>query len=96
MAVGDDVMYVDNDKEDQDFTAMKEPDQKKIYMFLLMKLMIQRMIYLTSIDICELDQELSDPSNIQSTVFYNLNITCQIADCKFVVANHLLGRKKYG
>ena len=33
MAVGDDVMYVDNDKEDQDFTAMKEPDQKKIYVF---------------------------------------------------------------
>ena len=27
-------MYVDNDKEeDQDFTAMKEPDQKKRYAF---------------------------------------------------------------
>ena len=34
MAIGDDLMYVDNDKdEDQDFTAMKEPDQKKRYVF---------------------------------------------------------------
>ena len=71
-------MYVDNDKdEDQDFTTMKEPDQKK-YMFLLMKLMIQRMIYFTSIDIYKLDHEVSDQSTIQSIVFYNLNITCQI------------------
>ena len=34
MAIGDDLMYEDNDKdEDQDFTAMKEPDQKKRYVF---------------------------------------------------------------
>ena len=34
MAIGDDLMYLDNDKEeDQDFTAMKEPDQKKRYAF---------------------------------------------------------------
>ena len=34
MAIGDDLMYVDNDKnEDQDFTALKEPDQKKRYVF---------------------------------------------------------------
>ena len=34
LAIGDDLMYVDNDKEeDQDFTAMKEPDQKKRYAF---------------------------------------------------------------
>ena len=34
MTIGDDLMYVDNDKdEDQDFTAMKEPDQKKGYVF---------------------------------------------------------------
>ena len=34
MAIGDDLMYVDNDKDqDQDFTAMKEPDQKKRYVF---------------------------------------------------------------
>ena len=30
MAIGDDLMYVHNNKdEDHDFTAMKEPDQKK-------------------------------------------------------------------
>ena len=78
MAIGDDLMYVDNDKdEDQDFTAMKEPDQKKRYV-LLMKSMIRRMIYLTSIDIYELDNKVSDQSTIQSKVFYNLNITSQI------------------
>ena len=34
MVIGDDLMYEDNDKdEDQDFTAMKETDQKKRYVF---------------------------------------------------------------
>ena len=34
MAIGDDLKYVDNDKdEDQVFKAMKEPDQKKRYVF---------------------------------------------------------------
>ena len=78
MAIGDDLMYVSNAKdEDQDFTAMKEPDQKKD-IFLLMKFMIQRMIYLSSIDIYKLDHEVSDQTTIQSKVFCNLNITCQI------------------
>ena len=71
-------MYVGSDKdEDQDFTAMKEPDHKKD-MLLLMKSMIRRVIYLTSIDIYDLDHEVSDQSTIQSKVFYNVNITCQI------------------
>ena len=66
MAIGDDLMYVDNNKEeDQDFTAMKEPDQKKKGMFLLMTSMIQRMIYLTSIDIYELDHEVSEQTTKQ-------------------------------
>ena len=43
-----------------------------------MKSMIQRMIYLTSTDMYELDHEVSDQSTIQSKVFYNLNITFQI------------------
>ena len=78
MAIGDDLMYVGSDKdEDQDFTAMKEPDHKKD-MLLLMKSMIRRVIYLTSIDIYDLDHEVSDQSTIQSKVFYNVNITCQI------------------
>ena len=47
-------------------------------MFLLMKLMIWRMIDLTSTDIYELDRKVSDESTIQSKVFYNQNITCQI------------------
>ena len=34
MAIGDDLKYVGNDKdEDQVFKAMKEPDQKKRYVF---------------------------------------------------------------
>ena len=34
MAIGDDLKYVDNDKdEDQVFKAMKEPDQKKRFVF---------------------------------------------------------------
>ena len=34
MAIGDDLKYVDNDKdEDQVFKAMKESDQKKRYVF---------------------------------------------------------------
>ena len=66
MAIGDDLMYVDNNKEeDQNFTAMKEPDQKKKGMFLLMTSMIQRMIYLTSIDIYELDHEVSEQTTKQ-------------------------------
>ena len=82
MAIGDDLMYVSNAKdEDQDFTAMKEPDQKKD-IFLLMKFMIQRMIYLSSIDIYKLDHEVSDQTTIQSKVFCNLNITCQIINQK--------------
>ena len=71
-------MCVNNDKdEEQGFIAMEEPDQKK-KMFLLMKSMVRRMIYLTSIDIYELDHEVLVQSTIQPRVFYNLNITCQI------------------
>ena len=34
MAIGDDLTYVDNDKDEyQDFTAVKEPHQKKRYVF---------------------------------------------------------------
>ena len=36
------------------------------------------MIDLTSTDIYELDRKVSDESTIQSKVFYNQNITCQI------------------
>ena len=86
MAIGDDLMYVNNAKdEDQDFAVMKEPDQKKD-MFLLVKFMIERMIYLTSIDIYRMDHEVSDQSTIQSKVFYNLSITCQIINQLFVLA----------
>ena len=91
-------MYVDNDEdEDQDFTAIEEPDQKKS-MFLLMKSMIQRMIYLISIDIYELDHEVSDQSTIQSKVFYNLNITCQIInqmEQSLLLQITCLDKKKY-
>ena len=99
MAIGDDLMYVDNDKdEDQDFTAMKEPDQKKRYVFV------------NEVDDPEDDlpykyrhirtgQQSIRPEyyTVKSILQSEYHMSDHQSDgAIIVVANHLFGRKKYG
>ena len=98
MAIGDDLMYVDNDKdEDQDFTAMKEPDQKKRYVFV------------NEVDDPEDDlpykyrhirtgQQSIRPEyyTVKSILQSEYHISDHQSDgAIIVVANHLFGQKKY-
>ena len=99
MAIGDDLMYVDNDKdEDQDFTAMKEPDQKKRYVF------VNEVGDLEDDSPYKYRHIQTGPRSIRPeyyTVDSILQSEYHMSDHQsdgaiIVVANHLFGRKKYG
>ena len=97
MAIADDLMYVDNDKDEyQDFTAVKEPDQKKRYVFV------------NKVDDLENDWPYkyrhirTGPQSIRReyyTVKSILQSEYHMSDHQsdggiIVVANHLFGQKK--
>ena len=100
MAIGDELMYVDNDKdEDQGFAAMKKPDQKKGYVFV------------NEIDDPEDDLPYNKYRHIRTgpqsirpeyyTVKSILQSEYHMSDHQsdgaiIVVANYLFERKKYG
>ena len=92
-------MYVDNDKdEDQDFTAMKEPDQKKRYVF------VNEVGDLEDDSPYKYRHIQTGPRSIRPE-YYTVNSILQseyhMSDHQsdgaiIVVANHLFGQTKYG